>query len=91
MILLQLSAGQGPIECCKAIGLALKSIEKQCNEKSITLDIVQAINTKERGCFKSVLLQLDSPKSDTAKQLANSWQGAMLWVCLLYTSPSPRD
>lgn len=81
MILLQLSAGQGPIECCKAIGLALKTIEKQCKEKSITLDIVQAINTNERGCFKSVLLQLNSPKSDAAKQLANSWQGAMLWVC----------
>lgn len=81
MILLQLSAGQGPIECSKAVGLALKTIEKQCREKDIKLDIVEAIEMKERGCFKSALLQLDSSKSDLAKLLAKSWQGAMLWVC----------
>ena len=81
MILLQLSAGQGPVECNKAVGLALKTIEKQCREKDIKLDIVEAIEMKERGCFKSALLQLDSSKSDLAKLLAESWQGAMLWVC----------
>ncbi len=86
MILLQLSAGQGPVECCKAVGLALKTIEKQCREKGIKLDIVETIATKERDCFKSALLQFDSKKADSekessAKQLAESWQGAMLWVC----------
>ena len=81
MILLQLSAGQGPTECCKAVGLALKTIEKQCQEKGIKLDIVETIELKERGCFKSALLQFDYPKSDLAKELAQSWQGAMLWVC----------
>ncbi|MCP4990476.1 MAG: peptide chain release factor H [Colwellia sp.] len=86
MILLQLSAGQGPVECCKAIGLALKAIEKQCREKEIKLDIVEIIATKERDCFKSALLQLDSKKADSekessAKKIAESWQGAMLWVC----------
>ena len=81
MILLQLSAGQGPVECSQAVGLALKVIEKKCREKDIKLDIVEAIEMKERGCFKSALLQLDSTKSDSAKQLAQSWQGAMLWIC----------
>jgi len=80
MILLQLSAGQGPVECCKAVGLALKTIEKQCREKGIKLDIVETIATKERDCFKSALLQLDSKKEDSAKKIAESWQGAMLWV-----------
>ena len=81
MILLQLSAGQGPVECSQAVGLALKEIEKQCREKGIKLDIVEAIEMKERGCFKSALLQLDSSQNALAKQLAESWQGAMLWVC----------
>jgi peptide chain release factor len=98
MILLQLSAGQGPVECCKAVGLALKTIEKQCREKGIKLDIVETIATKERDCFKSALLQFDSGQLDSkkagsdkdtsAKQLAESWQGAMLWVC---HSPIPSD
>lgn len=81
MILLQLSAGRGPVECSQAVGLALKTIEKQCREKGIKFDIVETIELKERGCFKSALLQFDSPKSDLAKELAQSWQGAMLWVC----------
>jgi peptide chain release factor len=81
MILLQLSAGQGPVECCQAVGLALKVIEKQCHELAIPLDIVEAVKTKERGCFKSLLLQLDATNNDSAKQLAESWHGAMLWVC----------
>ncbi|MFK3873853.1 peptide chain release factor H [Pseudoalteromonas rhizosphaerae] len=81
MILLQLSAGQGPIECCKAISLALKMIKKQCLEQSIKLEVVEAISATERDCLKSVLLQLDSTANSAAKQLAQSWQGAMLWVC----------
>lgn len=86
MILLQLSAGQGPAACCKAIGFALKEIEKQCREKGVAFELVEAIATKERFCFKSVLLQLESKQSvlgedDLAKQLAKSWQGAMLWIC----------
>ncbi|MFO6422195.1 peptide chain release factor H [Motilimonas sp. KMU-193] len=81
MILLQLSAGQGPMECCQAVGLALKMIAKQSTEKGIRLDVVEAIAATERDCYKSVLLQLDSTPEQSAKQLALSWQGAMLWVC----------
>jgi len=84
MILLQLSSGQGPIECCKAIGLALQAIEKTCREKGITFEIVEAtemIGAKEKGCFKSALVTLESNTSNEAKQLGSSWQGAMLWMC----------
>ena len=81
MILLQLSAGQGPIECCQAVGLALKAIEKECQDSAITLDIVEAVETKQRGCFKSLLVQLEATDDDSARELAESWHGAMLWVC----------
>lgn len=81
MILLQLSSGQGPIECCKAISLALKAIENECRHKNIGIDIVDTVTADQKGCFKSVLLKLDSNTEGKAKQLALSWQGAMLWVC----------
>ena len=90
MILLQLSAGQGPVECCQAVGLALKVIEKQCHELAIPLDIVEAVKTKERGCFKSLLLQLDATNNDSAKQLAESWHGAMLWLCQSQHGPKHK-
>ncbi|KMT65938.1 peptide chain release factor H [Catenovulum maritimum] len=81
MILLQLSSGQGPIECCKAIGLALKAIEKDCRAENIKFDVVDKVSANEKDCFKSAVLKLDSKFEEKAKQLALSWQGAMLWVC----------
>lgn len=81
MILLQLSSGQGPIECCKAIGLALQAIEKECQAKHIALSIVDTVAADKKDCFKSAVLKLDSKHQEQAKQLALSWQGAMLWVC----------
>ncbi|MFZ8201217.1 peptide chain release factor H [Alteromonas portus] len=81
MILLQLSSGQGPIECCKAIGLALKAIEKDCRAENIKFDVVDKVSSNEKDCFKSAVLKLDSKFEEKAKQLALSWQGAMLWVC----------
>ncbi len=81
MILLQLSSGQGPIECCKAIYLAVKAIEKECCVENIRCDMVAAAEASEKGCFKSALLKLESTNDEQAKQLARSWQGAMLWIC----------
>ena len=90
MILLQLSSGQGPIECCKAIGLALKAIEKDCRAENIAFEIIDTVAADERGCFKSALLKLDSKPEAKAKQLALSWQGVMLWVCQS-TFPSTKS
>lgn len=81
MILLQLSSGQGPLECCKAIGFALKAIEHECRNENIRINIVDTVAADEMGCFKSALLKLDSMPDAKAKQLARSWQGAMVWVC----------
>ena len=81
MILLQLSSGQGPVECAQAIGLAMNAIEKQCAQQGIKFAIVEAVAAKEKGCFKSALLQLESPNDTAAIALGQSWQGAMLWVC----------
>lgn len=81
MILLQLSSGQGPIECCKAIALALKTIALECQIAGVKCDLIEAVDASVKGCFKSVLIKLESPNDTIAKQLAYSWQGAMLWVC----------
>lgn len=76
MILLQLSSGQGSLECCKAVGMAIKTIEKQCREQGIKFDIVEQVATERKDCFRSALLQLD----DDAKTIVQPWQGITLWV-----------
>ncbi|MCJ8314781.1 MAG: peptide chain release factor H [Saccharospirillaceae bacterium] len=84
MILLQLSAGQGPVECCQAVGLALQKIQQQCQQQKIKLNIIEKQLFKSghpQSGFKSVLIQLDdSNKKDQTKQLAMSWKGVMLWI-----------
>ena len=81
MTLPQLSSGQGPIECCQAIGLAIKAIEKECRAKNIELTLVDTVLAEHKGGFKSALLKLESTEKEMAKELALSWQGAMLWHC----------
>ncbi|GLT17288.1 peptide chain release factor H [Vibrio zhanjiangensis] len=81
MILLQLSSGQGPVECCKAIGLALRAIEKECRPLDVDLSVIEAVPQGQKGCFKSVLLKLESADMNKARQLGTSWQGGMLWIC----------
>lgn len=82
MILLQLSAGQGPIECCHAVGLALQAIEKQSKDSDIRFGVIDMVKAKQVNCYKSVLIQLEhNSNKDKAKQFAASWQGAMLWIC----------
>ncbi|MBO2668102.1 peptide chain release factor H [Shewanella algae] len=84
MILLQLSAGTGPIECCRAVALAVQTIERECQAQGIgceLLEVTQANAKTGVACFKSVLLQLSANDEARAKHLALAWQGAMLWSC----------
>jgi len=91
MILLQLSAGQGPQECCQAVALASNAIEKQCQTAKIQFDIIESVKAKEAGCYKSILIQLDDyANKEQVKQLAKAWQGAMLWVCQSQFRPSHK-
>ncbi|MCP5079151.1 MAG: peptide chain release factor H [Psychromonas sp.] len=81
MILLQLSAGQGPLECCQAVALAAKRIEQQANTEQVKLQLIESVKTEQAG-FKSLLIQLEDIKQQgKAKQIACSWQGSMVWIC----------
>ena len=81
MILLQLTAGQGPEESCLAVGLALKAIEKTCREHKVNMDIVASTASERSRGFKSVLLAFDDKNARAAKHIAHHWEGSMLWVC----------
>ncbi|CAM3801287.1 Peptide chain release factor 2 [Vibrio aerogenes CECT 7868] len=81
MILLQLSAGRGPLECCLAVGLALQQLEIQCHESGVRSQIIETEPAGKNGCFHSVLVEL---AGDNSPHIAKNWQGNMLWI-----APSP--
>lgn len=74
MNLLQLTAGQGPEECCKAVSHALNAIKQACKQKRVMLAIIDSHESKYG--FHSVLIELSGENS---QNIINNWNGVMLW------------
>lgn len=79
MQLLQLSAAQGPAECCLAVVKALTRLQQEAKQMQVKLEIVEQ-NPAFKG-LHSVLLTLEGARAD---ELAKAWHGTIQWIC---TSP----
>jgi len=78
MILIQLSAAQGPAECCLAVTKALKVLIKEAEDLKLIIQILESEQGPETSIFKSVLLSVDG---EGAISFAKSWDGTILWSC----------
>ncbi|WP_419811875.1 peptide chain release factor H [Bacterioplanoides sp.] len=78
MILLQLSAGQGPDECARAVALALGKIQQDCHRAGVRLDIVESQPGQQKRCYQSLILSLEG---DASLSVAERWSGNLLWIC----------
>lgn len=81
MMLLQLSAAQGPDECCLAVAKALAYLLREAEAHGVGVDILERESGAKAGTYRSVLLALDGPG---AAGLAACWEGSIQWIC-----PSP--
>lgn len=84
MLLLQLSAGQGPDECARAVALCLQRMEQAVKRAigkgaDINMVTVQAESGTQPGCLRSVLLTFTGAD---ALPFASAWQGTMQWQCV---------
>lgn len=77
MILLQLSAGQGPAECCLAVAKAMVLLEKEANKLDVARSLVEVVNGPERRTTKSALYRLEG---NASLELAHKWNGTMQWI-----------
>ncbi len=81
MILLQLSAAQGPEECAMAVARALPRLQAEADGLCVTVRVLEEEPGPRRGTLRSVLLALDG---EQAERLAGDWMGSLQWTC-----PSP--
>lgn len=81
MILLQLSAAQGPAECCLAVAKALARLKREAAEHEVLVTLIEEEPGPHAGTWRSVLLGLEGVG---AESLARLWSGTLQWVC-----PSP--
>lgn len=81
MILLQLSAAQGPDECALAVAKALHRLLDEAATLDVQAQVLKREEGARRGTLASVLLALDGARAD---ELAGHWEGSLQWTC-----PSP--
>lgn len=79
MALLQLSAAQGPDECCLAVAKALAFLLKEAQALGVDADVLESEGGSRAGTFRSVLLSLDGAGADA---LAAAWEGSIQWICV---------
>lgn len=78
MLLLQLSAAQGPAECQLAVAKALRRLVEEAARCSVDVQVVEQEPGERDGTFRSVLLSLEGAQAD---KLARSWEGTVQWIC----------
>ncbi|MDN6857844.1 peptide chain release factor H [Pseudomonas sp. CAN2814] len=78
MILLQLSAAQGPDECALAVTKALQHLLREAEASGAEVRVIEEEAGARRGTLLSVLLALDGGSAAT---LAEDWSGTLQWVC----------
>ncbi len=81
MILLQLSAAQGPVECERAVTKALHRLEHEAQACAVHVSVIERQAGQQAGTLRSVLLSLEG---EQAPALAGQWHGTLCWTC-----PSP--
>jgi peptide chain release factor len=81
MLLLQISAAQGPVECQLAVAKALRRLQIEAVDFAVELQVVEHEPGALAGTFRSVLLALEGVRAD---EFARSWVGTVQW-----TYPSP--
>lgn len=82
MLLIQLSAGQGPDECCLAVANALRELQREATRYGCDLKLIETEPASRVGTFKSILLSVEAINGDD-EQLTwlSSWEGSLQWIC----------
>ena len=87
MILLQLSAAQGPEECALAVGKAFRRIEQEAAKLRLKVQVVESVPARHPNTFHSVLLSVEGEKQE---ELAKRWAGTVQWICQSPYRPGHR-
>lgn len=78
MLLLQLSAAQGPDECCLAVTKALQRLQQEADKLQVSLTIMEQEIASRANTLRSVMVAL---QGEQASQLADIWCGTVQWIC----------
>ena len=75
-MLIQISSGQGPIECELAVGLLAKSLQ----EEFMGLEVKKSVPAREENCYSSITLELNNSEKELELELGRL-EGTVQWIC----------
>lgn len=80
-VMLQLTAGKGPLECCRAVALVQERLLKEVRAAGLKAEVMDSRKASMRGTLLSSVVLL---QGNDAFRFARQWEGTIQWV-----SPSP--
>lgn len=76
-IILQITSGRGPAECCWVVAQVLKTLMEEARNSGLNVEVIQ----REKGPEARTLLAASVEISGkNVKALSNEWLGSILWI-----------
>jgi peptide chain release factor len=75
--IIQITAGRGPIECCRVVAKIQERIMKEAEKQAITIEILDSVPAGKAGTYLSITLVM---KGDELEPLITEWEGAVQWI-----------
>jgi len=72
----QISSGEGPLECQRAVSLAVPVFQEEAHGYEVTVRVLEEVPGGAAGCLASVLLAVEGER---VKILLSQWQGTVQW------------
>ena len=80
MIWMQITSGQGPVECSRAVWHIVQMIQQECKTVQVKAKLLNCEPDREKQSLKSALLKID----DSVDHWRKDWEGTVCWQ-----APSP--
>ncbi len=74
---LQITAGQGPVECAWAVVKVLERIQQEANAVSVSARVIELEPGVTGGTVQSALVAIEG---DSVNEFARGWHGTVQWI-----------
>nr|WP_315476882.1 peptide chain release factor H [uncultured Undibacterium sp.] len=83
MILVQITAGQGPEECCLGVAKTWQALQREAKRYACRLELVESVIATRTSNYKSLLLSLESENEieNSSTSWIQEWEGSVQWIC----------
>lgn len=76
-IIVQITSGRGPIECCRVVARVQEMILKQCKAKDIEISVLDSKKADLNGTLLSTTLMASGKH---LQPFIDEWQGTIQWI-----------